>query len=210
MVSVMGNISTGQWHNDPTGRHQYRYFDGVQWTDHVSDNGVSSVDPLNGTPQPVTQPVTQPVASPYTPVAAQPYQQQQTPQYVPIAPQQSNSNTTKIVLGVLAGLAVLTVLFIGGCALFIGGAVTEINKEYKKHAISAQTFNSFEIGEDQSDVVATAGKQPLRQPFFNGKDTQQTTPPGSACVYYNRSGGSLGDIYQLCFIDNKLVSKNAY
>lgn len=37
------------WHTDPTGRHQYRYWDGTTWTDHVSDNGQVSVDPLRAT-----------------------------------------------------------------------------------------------------------------------------------------------------------------
>lgn len=36
------------WHPDPSGRHQYRYWDGVQWTSHVSDDGQQSVDPLPG------------------------------------------------------------------------------------------------------------------------------------------------------------------
>ena len=34
------------WHPDPTGRHQLRYWDGAQWSHHVSDNGVSSIDPV--------------------------------------------------------------------------------------------------------------------------------------------------------------------
>lgn len=34
------------WHPDPTGRHQYRYWDGSRWTDHVSDQGVTSTDPV--------------------------------------------------------------------------------------------------------------------------------------------------------------------
>jgi len=34
------------WHPDPAGRHQYRYWDGKSWTDHVSDNGQQAVDPL--------------------------------------------------------------------------------------------------------------------------------------------------------------------
>ena len=34
------------WHADPMGRHQLRYWDGKMWTDHVSDNGVQSTDPL--------------------------------------------------------------------------------------------------------------------------------------------------------------------
>jgi uncharacterized protein YxjI len=35
------------WYPDPMGRHQLRYFDGAQWTDHVSSNGNQSLDPLN-------------------------------------------------------------------------------------------------------------------------------------------------------------------
>lgn len=34
------------WYPDSTGRHQLRYWDGQQWTAHVSDNGVQGVDPL--------------------------------------------------------------------------------------------------------------------------------------------------------------------
>jgi uncharacterized protein YxjI len=34
------------WHPDPAGRHQLRYWDGVVWTAHVSDNGVQDSDPL--------------------------------------------------------------------------------------------------------------------------------------------------------------------
>lgn len=32
------------WHADPQGKHELRYSDGSQWTGHVSDNGVQSVD----------------------------------------------------------------------------------------------------------------------------------------------------------------------
>jgi hypothetical protein len=32
------------WYADPHGRHEQRYFDGAQWTDHVADAGVASVD----------------------------------------------------------------------------------------------------------------------------------------------------------------------
>ena len=34
------------WHADPTGRHHHRYWDGSQWTEHVSDNGTASTDPV--------------------------------------------------------------------------------------------------------------------------------------------------------------------
>jgi len=35
------------WHRDPTGRHELRYWDGRNWTEHVSDEGiVGDCDPL--------------------------------------------------------------------------------------------------------------------------------------------------------------------
>jgi hypothetical protein len=34
------------WLADPTQRHQYRYWDGVQWTAAVSDNGAQANDPV--------------------------------------------------------------------------------------------------------------------------------------------------------------------
>jgi len=35
------------WYADPTGRHQYRYWDGSVWTANVADSGEASVDPLD-------------------------------------------------------------------------------------------------------------------------------------------------------------------
>ena len=34
-----------RWATDPTGRHEYRYWSGEAWTDHVSDSGIVSTDP---------------------------------------------------------------------------------------------------------------------------------------------------------------------
>jgi len=38
------------WHPDPTGRHELRYWDGQQWTAHVSDNGNQGTDPVDAAP----------------------------------------------------------------------------------------------------------------------------------------------------------------
>ena len=35
------------WHPDPSGRHQHRFWDGSGWTDQVSDEGVTSTDPID-------------------------------------------------------------------------------------------------------------------------------------------------------------------
>ena len=33
-----------QWHADPSERHELRFWDGTQWTEHVADRGVTSTD----------------------------------------------------------------------------------------------------------------------------------------------------------------------
>jgi uncharacterized protein YxjI len=43
----MSDASTPpNWYPDPTGRHQFRYWDGTDWTDQVADHGSVGVDPL--------------------------------------------------------------------------------------------------------------------------------------------------------------------
>jgi hypothetical protein len=33
------------WLRDPFFKHEYRYWSGSEWTDHITDNGVPGVDP---------------------------------------------------------------------------------------------------------------------------------------------------------------------
>ncbi len=47
-----GSANPANWYPDPGGRHEYRYWDGSAWTDHVSNQGVTATDPLNGPPPP--------------------------------------------------------------------------------------------------------------------------------------------------------------
>lgn len=35
------------WHPDPLERHELRYWDGDKWTEHVSNEGVTTADPLD-------------------------------------------------------------------------------------------------------------------------------------------------------------------
>ncbi|MCH9732280.1 MAG: AIM24 family protein [Actinomycetia bacterium] len=42
----------GSWQPDPEGRYEYRWFDGQQWTDQVSQQGQVSQAPLGGAPPP--------------------------------------------------------------------------------------------------------------------------------------------------------------
>lgn len=40
------SAAPGGWHPDPSGRHEQRYFDGTQWTEHVTTAGVAGTDPM--------------------------------------------------------------------------------------------------------------------------------------------------------------------
>ena len=45
----MTDASPAAWHPDPYGRHELRYWDGTQWTEHVSSHGKQSTDAPAGT-----------------------------------------------------------------------------------------------------------------------------------------------------------------
>ncbi|MFT7474129.1 MAG: hypothetical protein ACI81L_001050 [Verrucomicrobiales bacterium] len=34
------------WYPDPLGQHEHRWYDGTQWTDHVSSHGRQGVEPV--------------------------------------------------------------------------------------------------------------------------------------------------------------------
>jgi uncharacterized protein YxjI len=42
------STTPANWYPDPTSRHELRYWDGTAWTDHVSDQGVTGHDPVQG------------------------------------------------------------------------------------------------------------------------------------------------------------------
>ncbi|MFN8104304.1 MAG: DUF2510 domain-containing protein [Acidimicrobiia bacterium] len=43
---VLGSSAPPTWAPDPTGRHQWRWWGGLAWTEHVADDGVAALDPL--------------------------------------------------------------------------------------------------------------------------------------------------------------------
>ena len=63
-----------QWHADPTGRHQLRWWDGQTWSDYVADGGVTAIDPV------AAPPVMAPIPPAYATAAPVHYQ------YQPYAP----------------------------------------------------------------------------------------------------------------------------
>ncbi len=136
------------WNPDPTGRHEYRYWDGGRWTDDVSDNGVTGVDAMASdqtwTQYPQTaqtaQTASYPPAAPYPPITqgppSGPYQPP-TDSYPggpmgpptgpypggamgpPTGPYPSPTGRSGPSPGLLVGLAALAVAVIGGVAYLL-------------------------------------------------------------------------------------------
>lgn len=130
------NAPTPGWNPDPTGRHEYRYWDGSSWTDDVSDNGVTSVDPVSPAGGPgadLTVPVDQTrQVDPTQQYAPQPGQPRQPPpggfgapppgydpayssgQLPPAQPVRSGPST-----GLIVGLAAVAAALIAGLVFFL-------------------------------------------------------------------------------------------
>ncbi|WP_375478419.1 phospholipid scramblase-related protein [uncultured Jatrophihabitans sp.] len=51
----MTSTAAPGWYADPFGRHEARYYDGANWTEHVSSHGRQSVDPPGGGNVPTVQ-----------------------------------------------------------------------------------------------------------------------------------------------------------
>lgn len=66
----------GGWHADPTGRYEYRYWDGARWTDHVSRGGQTFVDPVTPAAPTATAATTEP--APTEPTAGLPGSEEST------------------------------------------------------------------------------------------------------------------------------------
>jgi hypothetical protein len=62
--------SDAGWLPDPMGTHQVRYWDGARWTEHVSDGGTTTVDPLPADAPPPPPPVAAPPPPPPPPPPA--------------------------------------------------------------------------------------------------------------------------------------------
>jgi len=58
------------WHGDPWHRHQSRFFDGWQWTEHVADGGIAGVDSSPVADLPRSRPVPPVESPPDDPVGA--------------------------------------------------------------------------------------------------------------------------------------------
>ncbi len=162
------NAPAPGWNPDPTGRHEYRYWDGSVWTDDVSDQGVTAVDPVGtpagpggapaapGAPGDGAQPATQQYGTPSGGLPAQPgyspgYGTTSGP-YAMAPPPKSGPST-----GLIVGVAALAVALIAGVAF------------------------AFVAGGDDDDTDTTSSTSPTTEPDSTSDttepDTSDTTGP---------------------------------
>lgn len=101
----------------------------------------------------------------------------------------------------------------GGCAVIVGvsanEAVESIEEEFNASAITLDEYRSVENGARRSEVVDQLGEPADQQEFESSMPELDIKSVGS-CIYYNREGGDLGDLFQFCFQDGRLTSKSAY
>jgi hypothetical protein len=120
-------------------------------------------------------------------------------------PKSGSSNALVIILVVLGVLAVLGIGGCVACAALVGEGAEDIGREFERElerefnerAITPAEFESVERGARRETVEARLGPP---QDF--------TEIAGETCLYYNRQGGDLGDQYELCFVNGRLVSKS--
>lgn len=118
-------------------------------------------------------------------------------------------------LKVLAVLAVLFVVGVAGCVALVGTAANEVGKELdaqqKASAITPETFNRLRIGQSRAEVDrAVAPAKPADAQEFQQEGVLDSEQINSSCIYFNKEGGEFGDVYQLCFDETRLTSKNSY
>lgn len=171
----------GEWRADPSGRHEFRYWNGTQWTENVSDQGRASVDPS-------MEPTARPTMPP--PPAVKPKRKKWP--------------------WVLGAIVLVFGIGFAGCLAAVNNAVDELNREQAAHAISKAQFDAIPLGVSRTEVVAQLGREPEDVQEFVHEGVLSEAQVNDSCIYYNREGGSFGDRFQFCFTDDKLDAKNAY
>jgi len=171
----------GEWRADPSGRHEFRYWNGTQWTENVSDQGRASVD---ASMEPTARPTMPP-----PPVA---------------------KAKRKKWPWVLGAIVLVFGIGFAGCLAAVNNAVDELNREQAAHAISKAQFDAVPPGGSRAEVVAQLGREPEDVQEFVHRGVLSEAQVNDSCIYYNREGGSFGDRFQFCFTDDMLDAKNAY
>ncbi len=110
------------------------------------------------------------------------------------------------IFGVILGALVGALLLIGLAFALAGETVTrELDKEQRPAAITARQFDRLDVDATREEVERRLGDS-ARAEEFEVEGLEQEEPEGSSCVYYDRRGGRLGDIFQICFRGDRVHS----
>ncbi len=212
---MAGDTPAG-WYGDPMGRYEHRYWNGSVWTENVATNGQQAVDPIASVPTAaaaIAPSVTAPV--PPVPLKVCPHCYAQSTTAGAVC-QHCGKNFAKKKKWpwVLGAIFLLMVVGFVGCVAVVGTvaskAVDALNAEQARHAISARQFASVQLGSSRTDVIQELGKSPQNAQEFAQEGVLDGKPINSSCIYYNKVNGNFGDIYQFCFQNDALESKNSY
>lgn len=113
----------------------------------------------------------------------------------------------KTIIKVAAGIAVGSLLVIGGCVALIGAGADKAQKDSDKTAITEQQYKQIKPGMRKQVVVKRLGKPLSKQE--TEIDSKELGRYNSSCIYYHRKG-ELASLYQFCFSDGRLESKGSY
>ena len=113
----------------------------------------------------------------------------------------------RFLLAVLLGAVLGAVLLVGLVFVLAGEGITrELDKEQRPASITERQLRRVGIGASKEDAKERLGDyaeaDELESPGVEEREPERTT-----CIYYDRRGGRVGDVFQLCFLDNQLDSK---
>jgi hypothetical protein len=122
------------------------------------------------------------------------------------------SGTTKVVLGVIGGVALLV---LASCGV-AGWAFYSWAKDAEATMISLQTYEAIKVGQSEADLMK---RLPAKQSGIARSGEDETThprPAGATCRYYLPDTETLSDdrttwlVYRFCFASGKLTEKTRF
>ena len=110
------------------------------------------------------------------------------------------------IFGVILGALVGALLLIGLAFVLFGERVTRsLDEEQRPASITVRQLDRLDADATRKQVEERLGDSARAEEFeFEGLEQQE--PEGSSCVYYDRRGGRLGDIFQICFRGDRVDS----
>jgi len=158
------------WRPDPTGRFQHRYWDGAQWTDHVSNAGVASTDPY-AAPSAAEPTVAQPQPEPTAIWPAPPPATFPPPGDAALAAASAGSKKGLLIgVGLLAAVAAV----VAAVALRDDG---DSDRDRIRAAMAAEMTASGDVSQEQADCLANAVIDDLGTDKLKDVDFSADEPP---------------------------------